>query len=382
MTAEGVPPRTHSPAAPDAPLDPALAARARADDGTVLARPGRGFIWFLGGFMALVAGLVALPDQAYLRFQSLSETIHNRVQWSYERIHFDPTPIDIAVIGNSRMGAGINAPALSDALSARLGREINVVNLSTPQEGRNMHWVMARELLETRPEVSFILLSVIEQEPRVSHPAFASLGSRRDILTSPVLINRDWPADLAALPYRQLALFIQGLRPALFGLAADFDAGRYAGPDYDTTVTFTLPDGTVIDRSSAPPEAELRRVAEARVRQITRPLLPDTLSDYEFSVERSYTRRIAALAAERDVGLGFVYLPIYLNDGEIHNAVTYAALGPIFEGRQFVGTPEYFSDYGHLNNVGARAAVPWLADALVDAIDAGTLSLRVPTDQP
>ena len=162
-----------------------------------LPHPARLILWLVIGFALAAVGMVALPDQPYIRFQTLSQTIHNRVQWSYERIHFDPTPIDVAVIGNSRMEAGINAPALSAALSTRLGRRVNVVNLSTPQEGRNMHWVMARELIAAHPEVSLILLSVIEQEPRVSHPAFRFLGSRGDILAAPVLLNRDWPTDLA-----------------------------------------------------------------------------------------------------------------------------------------------------------------------------------------
>ena len=162
-----------------------------------LPHPARLILWLVIGFALAAVGMVALPDQPYIRFQTLSQTIHNRVQWSYERIHFDPTPIDVAVIGNSRMGAGISAPALSAALSTRLGRRVNVVNLSTPQEGRNMHWVMARELIAAHPEVSLILLSVIAQEPRVSHPAFRFLASRGDILAAPVLLNRDWPTDLA-----------------------------------------------------------------------------------------------------------------------------------------------------------------------------------------
>ena len=339
-------------------------------------RAGRLLGWLLVCAALLLAALAALPDQPYLRFQTLSQTIHFRVQWSYERIHFDPTPIDIAVIGNSRMGAGINAPALGAALSARLGRQVHVVNLSTPQEGRNIHWVMVRELLETRPEVSMILLSVIEQPPRVSHPAFASLASREDILTAPALINLEWLPDILSLPYRQLSLFVKGLLPGRFGMSPEFDVRNYSGPDYDTTETFTLPDGHVIDRDSAIPAAELLKSATPRIRGITPPALPGALSDYEFAVERSYTRRIADLAKRHGVGVGFIYLPIYSNEAEVQDLDFYTRFGPVFEARQMIHAAQYFSDYGHSNHQGALALVPWLADAIVAEMKDGRLSLR------
>ena len=334
------------------------------NEGLWLARPGRLIGWLAAGFVACAAVMIALPHQPYIRFQALSQTIHNRVQWSFERIHFDPTPIDVAVIGNSRMGAGVNAPALSDALSEQLGRKLNVVNLSTPQEGRNLHWTMAEELIMARPEVKLILLSVIEQEPRTSHPAFRNLGSARDILTAPLLLNRDWGADLLYLPFRQASLFFQSLFPGRFGLHREFDAAGYSGPDFDTTVSFYLPDGNYVERDVAPPEAELRSVASKRLNQITRPLLPDSYADYEFVVERDYVRKIAELAKSRGIAVGFVYLPIYTNDGPIHNRDFYSAIGPVFEARQLINAAAFFSDYGHLNHKGALSIVPWLAEAI------------------
>lgn len=344
----------------------------------VLPRAGRLIGWLALGAVLVLAALVALPDRPYLRFQALSKTIHFRVQWSYERIHFDPTPIDIAVIGNSRMGAGVDAPDLGKALSERLGRPVNVVNLSTPQEGRNIHWVMARELIETRPEVSMILLSVIEQAPREGHPAFASLATRDDILAAPALVNRDWLNDLLSLPYRQLSLFVKGLAPGRFGMAPEFDVSRYRGPDYDTTVSFALPDGHVIDRDSVVPEPELRAAARPRILSITPPKLPAALSDYEFAVERSYTRRIAELAREHGVGVGFIYLPIYTNEAEIRDLGFYTRIGPVFQARQMIDAWQYFSDYGHANHAGALALVPWLADAIAAEVGKGALPLKPP----
>ena len=68
----------------------------------------------LGGILgaALLAGIAAamLPDNEYQRFASLENTIQNRMRWIYERIHYDPAPIDVAFLGPSRSGAAISGP--------------------------------------------------------------------------------------------------------------------------------------------------------------------------------------------------------------------------------------------------------------------------------
>ena len=51
-----------------------------------------------------LAAMVALPHDKYLRYQSLNDHTAPNAYWIYERIHTDPTPIDIAFIGSSRTG--------------------------------------------------------------------------------------------------------------------------------------------------------------------------------------------------------------------------------------------------------------------------------------
>ena len=108
---------------------------------SLLPRPmsARGFLLtVLLLVLALFAGTVALPHNPYIRYQMLRNTLHERAQWIYERTHFDPTPIDIIVVGPSRSASAIDAPLLSQLLSDRLGRPIHTVNLTThsPQISR------------------------------------------------------------------------------------------------------------------------------------------------------------------------------------------------------------------------------------------------------
>ena len=60
-----------------------------------------------------------LPHDRYIRYQQpgLLQSYLFRTRWVYERIHFDKTPIDIAVIGSSRAEDAISAPILGRALS-------------------------------------------------------------------------------------------------------------------------------------------------------------------------------------------------------------------------------------------------------------------------
>lgn len=102
----------------------------------------------LATFVALCFGTVLLPHDPYIRYQQLAKTIQFPAVWGYERIAFDPTPVDVAIVGNSRLQASVSAPQLSQELTQKLGRPVNVANFSMPQEGRNAHYVIVRNLLE------------------------------------------------------------------------------------------------------------------------------------------------------------------------------------------------------------------------------------------
>jgi len=92
-----------------------------------------------------------LPHDRYVRYQQLTGSDLFRTRWVYERIHYDKTPIDVAIIGSSRLETSVSAPVLEKELSEKFGRPIHVANLAIPEEGRNLHYIVARELLENHP---------------------------------------------------------------------------------------------------------------------------------------------------------------------------------------------------------------------------------------
>ena len=307
-------------------------------------------------FAALCGGSVLLPHDPYIRYQQLSETIQFPAVWGYERIIFDPAPIDVAVIGNSRLQAAISAPQLSRELTAQTGQSVTVANLSMPQEGRNAHYAIVRNLLEHRPEVKLIVLSAIEQMPREGHPAFRSIAEADDLLTAPVLVNRDFLGDAAQLPFRQMSLFVQTQWPEAFGVSRRFRPEAYRGTAYDSTFSFRSPTGNYVDRDSLVPASELLPPARARAETITPPLLPASAADIEFSVERIYTRKIADLARAKGVRVVFLYAPIYHYPLPLKDLSFYEAIGPVLQEKFLSARPDFYSDYGHLNRRGAVQA--------------------------
>jgi len=312
---------------------------------------------------ALCAAVSLLPHDAYIRFQQLRDTIQFHAQWNYERIELDPTPIDVAIVGNSRLEAGVSAPDLQALLRSQGASGVNVANLSMPQEGRNIHYVIAKRLVERHPELKTLVVSVVEQRPRTGHPAFRYLADAKDVANAPVLLNLDYPDDLATLPYRQMSLWAQTLAPAAFGDTRTLSPS-YEGPGRDTTLTFTLPDGRIVDRDRIVPLAKISSDATAAIRGGTRQLLPASLADREYAIERDYTRRIGELARARGVRLIFLRLPIFSDSRPVADAAFYRQYGQILSADFLSADHTLYSDYGHLNRRGARLLAPWLANEL------------------
>lgn len=330
---------------------------------TTAARP-----WLLLAVVVLsIFGLslatFALPHDPLVRYQQLAPTLHFRSIWSYKRVALDKTPIDIAIIGNSRLQSAISAPVLQARLSQRLGRPVRVANLSLPQEGRNAHYAMAKLLFTHHPEVRLVLVSAIEDMPRQGHPAFRNIADAGDVLAAPVLINRNYIEDLAFIPYRQMSLFVQSALPQTFGVGR-YDGAAYAGPDYDTTTSYVSPSRGFINKDVVIPAEELRPPARERARSITPAVLPAALAEWEYPIEYHYTRAIADMARANGTAIGVLYLPIFEFPEPLRQGSFYLALGPVLTAECLAPRSEIYSDYGHLNAAGAREVSGMLGEKL------------------
>jgi hypothetical protein len=317
------------------------------------------------GFALCCTFACLLPHDRYIRYQqpSLNGSYLFRTRWAYERIHFDKTPIDVAVVGSSRAEGSISAPVLEKELTEKFGRPIHVTNIAIPNEGRNLHYLMARELLENHPETRILLVSVVEQA-EITHPAFRYLADAGDLLRAPLLINHYYFTDAAFLPYRQMSYFVQTQFPSWFGMSRTFRRD-YLGTGLDTTYTFHLPDGTVVDRYhvARPQElaAESRKLIEENGGQWRPRSRWNALNN---PLETEYTKRLASLAQQHSVEIIFVHMPFYKSIPNMYDKSFYAGFGPVLDAEQYNDNPNDYSDAPHFNRYGTDLISQWLKSSI------------------
>jgi hypothetical protein len=112
--------------------------------------PGRYLALVTGLALALIISVCLLPHSRHLRFASIRDLAVVKAGWIYERIHDDPTPIDVAFIGTSHTVFGVDSAEIEGTVQYLSNRQLHVVNFALEHLGRNVHWLLAREMIEAR----------------------------------------------------------------------------------------------------------------------------------------------------------------------------------------------------------------------------------------
>ena len=313
--------------------------------------------------LAVLSGMVLLPHDRYVRWQAVKVEAYARLGWIYERIHFDPTPIDVAFVGTSHTLNGVDTVALQRLLAAE-GRCLHLVNFAIPSYGRNLHWLVVRELLENR-KVGTLVLEVFENETRKAHPLFASVADVRDVLDAPMLVNINYVHDLARLPWRQLSLWAESLDPAAFGLKAGFDPADYDGSDVDNTRVVNVGGQALTPvRDQVMDPVKLAVAARGLMAAKRLHMLGERFARYEYAVPDTYVDDILALARRKGVRVVFLYLPGFGKPAAPADDRLYRGKGPMLEANDVLAHPEFWHDPDHLNMQGAARFTARLAEEL------------------
>lgn len=271
---------------------------------------------FLVGLCIGLVGVTALPHDKYFRFQEHRLQNTRKADWIYERLNFDDTPVDVAFIGTSRTAGGISGPLIEAQYCKATGRDIRVVNLGMPQTGRDMDYLIVKELLNTKAP-QLVMLQITEIEGRKPHPGFLQLADANDILTAPLMINFNWPKNIASLPGRQMSLFKTTVlnEPVL---RDEFDPEAYFGEDMDRTKGIVLIDGSFKDRDVVVDQEKLDKAYQRRKRSFSRTyFLPQPLRFLEYRLSRVYLERVFDMADRKGVQVTFNYMPAYRFEGPV-----------------------------------------------------------------
>jgi hypothetical protein len=317
----------------------------------------------LAAALALAVAATFLPDNPYQRFQLLNGTIYARASWAYQRMHFDPRPVDVAVLGSSKALMGLKAAEIERQLAAD-GKPASVINLAMEGDGRNIQWVLVRELLETkRPKV--IVLAIDDQPHPWGHDAFHLIASSGDIWGEAARGLHDTKKDLMYLPFRQLKLTGARFAPEVFGMQAGFDPKRYSLVPDEFPERYQTAAGKWIDMSQVTPRDDLLSEAATYGYRFGRhSKLPAPVRAITDADDRVYTDMIAKAAAAHGVKLLFVYQPGFNRNEPISNLAYYQSLGAIQDSSDLYDKDTLFFDWVHLNTAGAKIMSDRVADAV------------------
>ena len=315
--------------------------------------------------VALLAAVVAtcLPDRPYERWKLLDNTILYRLRWIYERVNYDNTPVDVAIIGSSRSQAAVDAPRLEDDLFKR-GINLRIVNFSVPVNGRDLHYVILRELLRHKhPKI--IVIPINELPERTGHEAYKYVANPYDIIRPRYFGDLRYLGNVIFLPYRQGRVFATWFLKTVVGQPMAFDRSIYPGSNIDTTRSFMSKEGHWVEQEKSYPGAVLQ-VARRRFEHTQHaPYLSKNFADLEFGNERSSIRRMVTLARLRNVNVVFLFIPYYGSQDRIEDVGFYKKLAPLIDGSSFSSRSElYSSDVRHMNHAGAEVFTDWLAQRL------------------
>ncbi len=314
--------------------------------------------------LSLLGASIVVPQDPYYRWQEHNSGTTRKADWIYERLHFDAEPIDVALIGTSRMAGGLSGPEIEAAYCKATGRRIRVANLSIPETGRNMHYVIAKEALRMKAP-ALIVLELNEVESRKPHNGFVVLADAGDVLTAPAFLNLNYFSDIARLPGRQALMWFNTLTGRA-ALRARFDPALYQGHDLDRTKELPLLDGRIVSRFQTASREALDAAAAGREKSASALRLPDALRPLEYRFSRLYLKKIERLAAQDRGKVAYAYLPAWRADKLPDDIAASLAIDqPVIDlGGAIANEADKWLDATHVNAWGAAEQTARFAEKL------------------
>ena len=315
----------------------------------------------------LLSTSLLLPHDRYYRYQSHDNISTRKADWIYERLHFDETPIDVALIGTSRMAGGLSGPLIQKRYCKATGREIHVANLAIPMTGRNMHYVVAKEAARIK-QPTLAVIEINDVESRRPHPGFIFLADAHDVLTAPLMLNMNYFSDLIRLPGRQANLFAQSVlgKPTV---RREFDPESYAGSNLDLTEIMLSIDGQIMSRYVYNDRARMNAMQSIRLENASPVyLLPSPLRTLEYRLSRIYINRIQHEITKIGAATEYAYLPAYGEPAPPQAMLEELGLNtPMFDlGGDAANDAAQWLNVTHFNADGARRASERFTDRLIE----------------
>lgn len=290
----------------------------------------------------IVIFIIVLPIDKRLKYQGLKDDCFNHGIWIYDRIYNNDKPIDIAFMGSSHTVNGIDDKLISENI--QLGE---AVNLGYCRLGRNLSYVLLKDLIAEK-KIKHLILEVLEDEDRYSHPIFPYISSTYDVLLPTPFFNRDIISDL----WTHFVYKTEILQDIIYQQEqrVPFRSEEYGFTTSTDTASVEYLDAIALERSKTePPMSKFER-------------------DFHMNFARTYLSKIYNICKGNNIQITFLYIPAYgsLID-KPKEFETYSKYGKVLIApKQILNNKNNWYDKGHLNQAGARALSLWLIDQMND----------------
>lgn len=275
-----------------------------------------------------------------------------RPPWIYKHLFEDTSNIDIAFIGTSHTMGAVNDSFLQAAIDTVLHKGYACKNISFCGFGRNLDYLIAKDLLEHK-HPRMIVLEVRENESHTGHMSFPYLATAADLTAAPKFINQSYLPDL----YKAFLFKLQYLRE----FVTHEDAKR----------AMQVPDDVygynVLTQIANPNDLE-KALNKTKVKE------ERNIKQVEYAMETVpmyYVNAIAQLAKQHNAQLVLLYLPAYnriVSDDEIR--AKYAHYGTvIIPDSTILIDKNNWADNEHLNTNAVQNLNPSLTNCLINLLN-------------
>ncbi len=197
---------------------------------------------------------------------------------------------------------------------------------------------------EKKPQL--IVFAVVEAFPRDGHEAFGEIAPQNEVVTAPLIVNRNLPRNLLRLPMRQMSLSLATWMPTIYGWQGQFDPGTYAGSVTDLHEILRSEDEIAEFATDEHTQLLVKESARRR-RETTPPILPGSMAGIEFGVSRSYIKRFVDLAEANGTQVAFIFFPFYSGPDSPREENWLKQFGPVWKADFMREDPNNYRDSGH-----------------------------------
>ncbi len=270
--------------------------------------------------------------------------------WIYYRLFQNDTPIDIAFMGTSHTGCGINDSLIENSLTNQHNINKKVANLAYCTIGRDIQFPLVKDLLTTKnPEL--IIMEVTEEESKSSHQDFPYIADLNDVFQPELIYNPS---------------LLKGTYSAFF---SRFD---YTRKRFVKRLTLRVPL-TYKNRHSYVPfkftadKTFLRKHKESQVNRYSKKMW-DPMSNIKLKYPKKYIQKIVDLAKNKNIKLIFLYLPSYGSTLKLPLEYDfYTEFGEVWiPPNTILINSEHWVDGEHLNYTGSTKLAKWLTEEIAN----------------